>query len=319
MKPLAAAAVGLVVALLGAGCGGGEGSPPLPEGRFIAASQSITPDVQLFAEPVIARVDVIVDRDRFDPAFVRVAGKFEPYELDGEIVRTRRDLGGYTHLRYEFTLRCLVYGCLEEVGGGPAEPLAGGIPPPVETQGGGFGERKTVELVPARVVYDDPEGKTRVLRSVFWPPVQSVSRLNFGDTEVTGIGFPFEASVTPLPGVSYRVSPPLLAAGLLLGALALLALPAVLVGRSLRREPPAMCSESELSALEKALRLVEWARERSDAERREALEALAVELEAGESELAAPARRLAWSRARPSPEAADELVQSVRESGGTAA
>ena len=314
MRPLAVAAATLI-ALVGSGCDGGEDVPPLPEGRFVTASQSIAPDVALFAEPVVARVDVIVDRDRFDPAFVRVAGKFEPYEQDGEIVRTRNDQGRYTHLRYEFTLRCLVYDCLQEIGGGPPEVQPGGLPPPHYS--GGFGERKTVALAPARVLYDDPEGETQVLRSVPWPPVQSVSRLNFGDTDVTGIGFPFEASVIPLPTLSYPISPPVLAAGLLLGALALLALPAVLVTRSLRREPPAAPTEPELSALEKALLLVEWARGRSDAERREALEALAVELDVEESALASHARKLAWSRARPAPEAADELVRSVRESGGT--
>ena len=315
MRVLFCSVAGL--ALLAAGCGGGGDVPALPEGRFIATSQSITPRVQLFADPVVARVDVIVDRDHFDPELVRVAGNFKPYEREGEVVRTRKDLGRYTHLRYEFTVRCLTYACLPKVGGGPPQVQPGGLPPP-STGAGGFGERKTVKLKAARVLYDDPEGSTRVLRNVAWPAVQAVSRLNFGDTAVTGIGFPFEASVTPLPEASYRVSPALLGAGLLLGALALLALPAILVVRTLRREPPPMVEEEpELTPLERALELVGWARERSEAERRESLEALAVELELESSELTDDARRLAWSSTAPPPAAMGDLVESVREASGT--
>ena len=122
MRALICAVAGL--ALLAAGCGGGGDVAALPEGRFVATSRSITPRVQLFADPVVARVDVIVDRDHFDPELVRVAGNFKPYEREGEVVRTRRDLGRYTHLRYEFTVRCLTYACLPKIGGGP-QPILG--------------------------------------------------------------------------------------------------------------------------------------------------------------------------------------------------
>jgi hypothetical protein len=306
------AALSALLVLAAAGCGGGADVPALQEGRFLAASESITPRVQLFAEPVLARVDVIVDRERFDPDRIRLAGKFEPYEREGAIVRTRSDDGRFTHLRFDVTLRCLTYDCLPEVGGGPPEPLAGGIPPPVESQNGGFGERKSVDLEASRILYDDPAGKPKVLRNIHWPAVQSVSRLNFAETQVTGIGFPFEASVLPLPELSYRVPPPVLGAGLLLGALALLLLPAALVVRAVRRkEPEAEEQAPELTPLEKALALVTWARERAVEERREALEALAVELD--DDELVAETRRLAWSPVTPTPAAMDELVETVRE------
>ena len=58
--------VGALV-VVASGCGGGGEVPPLPEGRSLAVTQSLTPDVQLFAEPVVARVDVLVDGERFDP------------------------------------------------------------------------------------------------------------------------------------------------------------------------------------------------------------------------------------------------------------
>jgi hypothetical protein len=301
-------------AVLAAGCGGGEDVPPLPEGKFIATTRSVNPKVALFAEPVVARVDVLVDRDRFDPDRIDVEAEFEPYESEGDPLRTRRDQGRYTHLRFQFTVRCLVYACLPEVGGGPPEVQPGGLPAPLGSQSGGFGERKTIDLEAAHLVYDDPEKGAQRLRNLSWPVLQSVSRLNFADTNVTGIGFPFEASVTPLPEATYRVSPTVLGAGMLIGALALLALPAVLVVRTLRRKPEAVEEAApELTPLEHALLLVEWARDQDAEERREALEALAFELDDLEPELAGEARRVAWTPPSPDPEAMGRLVESVKQ------
>ncbi|MGH3132328.1 MAG: hypothetical protein ACRDNY_01045, partial [Gaiellaceae bacterium] len=208
----------LALAALAAGCGGGEDVPPLPEGRFLAVNESVTPRVHLFAEPVVASIDVIVDTERYDPDRITVEGEFEPYEEEDDPVVTRRDDGRYTQLRYEVTLRCLVYECLEEVGGGPPQIQPGGLPAPVGSQGGGFGERNTTTFQAAHVVYDDPEKGEQRVQNVSWPEVQSVSRLNYGDTSVTGIGFPFQASVTPIPEASYRIAPGLLGAGLVVGA-----------------------------------------------------------------------------------------------------
>lgn len=315
MRRLACLAGVAAFTLSASGCGGDE-PRPLPEGRFVASHGSLTSEVALFGEPIVAKVDVIVDRDRFDPERVRITGNVKPYEREGEVVRTRRDLGRFTQLHFELTFRCLTYDCLPEVAGGPPQSLAGGIPPPVGSQDGGFGERKTIKLGATHVVYDDPGGKTRAVANVDWSPLQSVSRLNYGKTSVVGIGFPFEASVLPLPALSHRVSPGLLAAGLLLGALALLALPAVLVARVLRRVPAEVeAAEPELTSLERALALVEWARDHSIEERREALEALAMELDESDLALAARARRTAWSSTVPTPERMDGLVHDAKETG----
>ena len=319
MRRLAIAGVGLAL-LSSIGCGGGADVPPLPSGRFVAATQSVTPQVHLFGDSVVAQVDVIVDRTRFDPERIRLVGEFAPYEREGELVRKRSDDGRFTHLRFAIKLRCLVYDCLEEVAGGPPTAEPGGLPP--ANYAGGFGERKTIELPPHRLVYEGSDEKPQTIQSLSWPPLQSVTRLNLADTEVTGVGFPFEASVTPLPAVSYRFAPVALGGGLLLAALALLALPAVVVVRALRREAPAPVEEDEtpeLTPLERALGVVAWARDRSVPERREALEALAVELEAaGVGGLVEPTRGLAWSAAAPSVESIDELLQSVEEADGTA-
>jgi hypothetical protein len=318
MRTLGAALVGALALLAAAGCAGDDDAPTLPAGRFLAANQTVTPRVHLFAEPIVARVDVIVDTDRYDPERIDLVTSFDPYEEHGDPVIDRRDAGRYTHLSYEYTLRCLVYECLQEVGGGPPQIQPGGLPPPPSAQGGGFGERNTTRFDAARVVYDDPDEGERTIQSVQWPDVQSVSRLPYttvSEGGVGGIGFFFNADVTPLPEATYRFSPTVLGTGLILGALALLAFPVLLVVRELRREEEiAVVEEPELPPLERALALVEWARFRPEPERREALEALAVELDLGESPHARDARRLAWSPTAPPPQAMTELVELVRES-----
>jgi hypothetical protein len=106
--------------------------------------------------------------------------------------------------------------------------------------------------------------------------------------------------------------------GFLALALALLALPATLVVRALRKEPPPAVvePEPEATALERALLRVERARDGAEPERREALEGLALELENEGSELGHGARRLAWSPAPPTPDALGSLVDAIRRTGG---
>lgn len=305
------------LAFLAAGCGGGNDIAPLPEGRFIAVYPSLTPTVQLFGEPVAARVDVLVDGEHFDPRRIRVAGFFEPFELDGEVVREQRDQDRYTHLRYEFTLRCLVWECLPHTDDSVAAPETSDAAPTAPATVGEVRDRTTHHLKAARILYDDPEAGTQRLRNVAWPEVVSVSRLNFSDEDVSVLGFPFEASVTPLPEASYRIPPTLLGFGLIAAALALLVLPAGLVVSSLRRRAGVVVMQEpqvEVSALERALAVVESSLDGATEERRQAIEFLAVELDVEErTQLAHDARRLAWSRTPPTPDEAGELVRAARE------
>lgn len=298
----------VALALVAAGCAGDD-ERAHREGQTFATRGSITPRVQLFGDEVVARVEVIVDRARFEPGRIRVAPAFEPYEIQGEPERDERELGDFSSVKWVFRLRCLSYGCLKLVGGGPSQHLPGGLPNP--NQSGGFGERASLRLNAARVLYEKPDGGTQVLSRVTWPEMQSVSRVNFADTDVVGFGFPFEASVTPLVEASYRAPPPLLGGAFVAGGLALLGLSGLMIARLRRRDEPVVVEEEpELSPLEQALLRVEVARDGPEAERREALEALAVALDQGA--LADDARRLAWSPAEPSPEAMDDLVQAVR-------
>jgi hypothetical protein len=303
LRALAPLAAGL---LLVAGCGGGEETTgDLPLGKRVSAKGTFTPTVHLFAEPVVARVELVVDRDHIDPARVEIETAFLPYDVKDR-ASEREDRGRFTVLRYEYLLRCLRIACIPEI-----------LPSAAGEAESGRGERRAFRLPAARVLYDDPEGETRTLTRATFPELVSVSRIK--ESDVPSFGFVFKTSETPLPEPDYRVSPTLLGAGLLVGALALLALPAVLIVGWLRgRRPPPPVEEPELTPLERALRLVEWANERENgAERREALEVLAVELEAEERPaLAESARALAWSPAAPSGKAADRLVEEVKAGDG---
>jgi hypothetical protein len=292
--------------LLLSGCAGDEESAPLlPPGRAIDSDRSLMPTTHLFADPVVARLEIVVDRDQLDPARVTPSVGFDPYEVVGTVATTRRDLGRYTRLRYEYTLRCLTTACI------PArlESLLGEQEP-------GRGERTTIRLAPATVRYEDPSGEfPEVLRTVSWPPVTSVSRLNEAQSDAV---FPFRVTPEALPAVSYRAEPIAFAIALLLAALVLLVLPARLGLRWWRRRrAPAADGDPQvvLSPLEQALRLVEWSRGRDAAARRGALEGLAGELErnGGDPTLGGEARALAWARGAPSSDSAGELVRRVRE------
>ena len=75
----------------------------------------------------------------------------------------------------------------------------------------------------------------------------------------------------------------------------------------------------QLSPLERALALVEWASRRpSTDERREALEALAFELDAEADQTARRARAQGWSPPTPESEDMTDLVASIRENDAPA-
>lgn len=305
MRALRASIVSVAVAVAAAGCGGGgddgEGAPRRP----VTARTSLTPSTHLFAEPVVARLDVVLDGDALDTDEVEVTTDFEPYEVLRER-QTREDFGRVTRLRHEFTLRCLLIACIPEV----LQSAAGED----ET---GRGERTTLRLAPATIAYTDPESGERRVRNAPWQSLESVSRITA--SEVPSFGFVFETSVTPLAEATFRIPPAALAGGLGALALALLALPAALFTRWARgRRPPPPEKYPELSPLERALALVEWANARENgSQRREALEVLAVELDdLDRRELAVQARELAWSPGPPSQSGAGALVESVRGSDG---
>ena len=304
-----AALLAVAVLALVAGCGGdGDGSAP-PPGRALAAGAALTPTAHLFGDFVRARLDVIVDREKLDPDRVRAPVDFLPYRIVGGITRSRDDYARFTRLRWEATLRCLTIQC---------------VPSRIESVLGaqeGRGERRTYRFKPVNVLYDDPEtGKERRLRRVFWPPLDAVSRLSPDEAEIPayaslGPGGEFRSTLAPVDEPSYRAPSWLIAGALLAAALALLALPVTLVVREVRRRRPQAEPAERVSALEQALRRVERARDRGgEEEQREALEALAFELD-GDGR-AARVRSLAWQPDAPRSDETTALVAELRRSDG---
>ena len=152
-------------------------------------------------------------------------------------------------LHYQLRLRCLERACITSTLGTIQNP--GGAAP------------RTFRFQPAQVQYTDPGAENpRLLRTVRFSPIESVTRINAQD--VTQVyGFPFRGNVTPLPAISQRISPTTLGLILLLLAAALLVLPATLLLRwwRERRRPPPPEPEPEPTALERAIALVEWSLE----------------------------------------------------------
>jgi hypothetical protein len=297
-----------------AGCGGNESGPLLAKGKVASVQGTLQPDVHLFAEPVVAQVDVVVDRDKVDPADVTVKTDFKPYEKIDATEVTRQDIGRFTHLRYRTTLRCLDINCIPPTVKGvqAASPQTPELPLFPENQ---QREEKTSYRFPPVLVTAGDEPDAEMLGRASWPPLRSLSRINWDDPKVVGQHFPFVSTVTPLPKTTYRISPTLLGVLLLGAAVALVVLPLLYLVRSRRsrREPTADRGPS-LSPLERALALVEWASRRpSVEERREALEALAYELDADAEQTASRARAQGWSPPSPEPGEMTELVAAVRE------
>lgn len=314
------ACAGVLAALVAPGCGGDEQKPLIAASKTAVVRGELVPDVHLFGEPVVAQVEVILDRDKVDPADVRLKTDFEPYESVGETREERRDLGDYTVIRYTTTLNCLNRFCIPRTAEGETTvSQIPGLPPFLPGQQ--RDEKVKYEFPPALLVaQSEGEAKDRTLGRVVWAPLRSLSRINWYDSSVVGQGFPFVATVTPLPEPDYRISPTLLGLGLLALAAALLALPVWLVRSRRRRRVVPVPSKPAQSPLERALLLVEWASRRPSVdERREALEALAFELgHEQDGESAMRAREQGWSP--PAPESAEmtELVASIRENDAPA-
>jgi len=305
--------VGLCTAVL-AGCGGSDAPPLLAGGKAAAVSGSLTPDVHLFGEPVAARIDVVVDRDQVAPSNVVVKTDFKPYDAVGTTRVERQDLGRFTHLRYTTTLRCLEISCIPNTFKNSEVPISQTPELPLFPENQQRDEKRRFDFPPALVTAGEGE-RAKTLGRVVWPPLRSLSRINWYDSSVVGQGFPFESNVTPLPETSYRISPTLLGVLLLALAIAVVGLPIAYLVRSRRARRERKASTApQLSPLERALALVDWASRRPSVdERREALEALAYELDAEEDETAGRARAHGWSPPTPESEQMTDLVTSVRE------
>ena len=273
---LAAGAV-LVLALLGALAWrvwepGEEGSLAEP----IAVNATLSPQQHMFGDPVLARIEVVLDAERVDPDSVKVRASFAPYRQLQPPTDSRSAAGPITRLRFDYRLACLTYSCL---------------PNP----------RKRFELKNAAVEYNTRGGGGVRTEEIDWPTLTAsgrISRARFYEAQT-------RAEFRELQPPAYRVSPRLVEVIGLLLALIFAAAAVILI---LRLLPLARIAErlglrtvDTRTQLERALARVQETStpERAD-EGRRALERLAHELrKARNPELAGAASELAWSRQFP--------------------
>jgi hypothetical protein len=242
---------------------------------------TLTPREALFGDPLDARVDVVVDPAGSDPAGVRVRVDVRPYVASPPRV-TRSSAGDLVRLTFAYHLRCLAKACLP---GGP---------------------ERTLEFPPVRISWGN---RTDALR---WPKLQLGSRVDPKD-----LAHPVPRSeVVRQPPVTWGVRPSLAIGALVGGAVLLLVFPAVLAfgfGRRLWRVWRTSRLE-RMTPLERALELLKRAAAGEEPESsRRALERVAREL--GDDDLGADARRLAWSRTGPDPQAMETLRGRVEDGG----
>jgi hypothetical protein len=255
----------------------------------ISANAFISPRTHMFGDPVTARLDLVFSRIFVPANSVHVRARFKPYVLAAS-TRTRTDHGTTTRLTYVYRLTCLTQACL------PAD-------------------ERTTTLPPAVVSYSIPAFGGPSHSDVAWPTVTAAARLGPEDRERPE----FRAALRPLPAVTYRIRPTLLAALSLAGALILvliavaLLVPALPRSLGLRRPSWLRRRTRPQTALERALDRVRAAAGANGAgDERRALEQLAVELAvSGEAGLARDARRLAWSPQRPEAEGLRDLGVEV--------
>jgi hypothetical protein len=272
-----AAIVGLVLTL------GDRGVAPttLPTGPDgLAVRTLLTPRSVLFGDPVLARIDVVVDRERLDPGEVEIDTQFAPFIVRRERVE-REDFERFTRLTHRYELDCLETAC---------------VPDTFE---------KPIQFPQAIVRAEGAEQA-----EAEWPLFLISARVRETGAAAANAAEWRAAPVVQAP--TYRVNPTLLTALLVGVALALLGVAATalavgLRGMSLKRR-------RRLTALERALAVLEQAHATGVAEdQRLALDRLADELRAsGAGELAVSARRLAWAEEAPAHDRTADLSQDVR-------
>lgn len=272
---------------------------PSPEDLpAIDANATLLPRIFFFGDTMRARFDVRLDRERVDPDSVRIAAELTPWEIL-ETSRERRDDGRTTHLRWTYTMRCLT---------GPCVPAGSTAP---------------LEFNPARVSYAGPDAGSARRDSIEVDLPLLVVYSRFAAAGFEGLdeaGAAWRADVISLPVVSYRVSPTVAVALLVLGSALLLVTAGALAYFAWPRRQLAPPPEPEpepvpsLTPLEQALALLEESvRTDGAGDQRRALELVSEQLEEwGDPDLSLAARILAWSPGVPEVEQTSALAARVR-------
>lgn len=292
----------LVVACACAGTLALAPAPAVAAVGIVDASAVLPQGPHLFGERVTADVDVLVNTKLVAPSAIDAGARFEPYALIGAPARTETREGSVVRVRYRFVLGCSSLACTT-----------------------GSKRERTVTFAPVIVRYRDRQGTARKV-IVHWPAFRLVSRSNDPQSRPQSASdarraIPIDvlrvlpASVTA-PSPTYHLPPAVLAALLFAGAAGAVLGAAALgwpVLAQLRGVGDA--DAVPLTPLEQATATVATAAERGAGtpEHREALALMARELRrAGLTDLAGPARRLAWSEQPPTAAASSDLVTRTR-------
>jgi hypothetical protein len=294
---VAAAVVGaLAIVLLTWDRGGTEGEAARGDDP-IAVTGTFTPRAVLFGDTVTATVDVVVDKTVVDPDQVELTSSFGNWKPVAAPRASREDSGDTAYLRTTYVLRCLTRLCV------PAR------------------DTEEIEFEPGEVSYAAlvGGGNQRLTVDVEWPMLIVHTRAGTDtDDRRDVLAAPWRADLLTLPLFSYRISPGLLLAVLLLGGIALFAVAGILVYRAIpdRKPPPEPEPEPVPVAtlLEQALAFLEAPASTNGApERRRALELVADEVESwGDTRLATTARSLAWSEHAPESETTKAFAAELR-------
>src|SRR5439155_8437646 len=110
---VAAAVLAFVLVLALAG---GTRSVEVPR-QAVTGETQLSRSGTLFADPLRASVQVLVDRHRVDPKQIGFTARFEPYVRVGDARVTRHDTGPVTQLVYSTELICLTNTCLAKRSG----------------------------------------------------------------------------------------------------------------------------------------------------------------------------------------------------------
>jgi hypothetical protein len=292
---LVVGALALWVAVVAVRAGWFRSAPDLPAGSRVAATASLTPRSHYYGDRVTAELELLFRHDAVPVRSLAVTAPFTPYTVLGSDVR-RQDAGDATRLVYRFRLLCISAACLPQ-------------------------NRRSVTLPRATVRYTPAGSIEQETMHVGWPAVAIASRrlVRFQARPLLA------AHLRPLPELTYRVRPGVLAAAALAGSIALLLLavgllfPALPRRLGVRRPGWLKRRVRPLTPLEQALARVRAAAANGGGDERRALEQLAVELAgSGERSLARDARRLAWSPGRPPADGIDELSGEVEQLIGAA-
>ena len=270
----------------------------------LKATATFSPPVQLFANTVTARVSVVTDTTRVDPARLHVIAKFSPYKPVGPPKEVHSGSGRYVQTTWTWKLSCLTSLCV---------PLSGSSSPSsVPSQ--------VFAFPPAQIRGSGPNGKTTYRVHAFFPQLEMLSQLSPREAAYIAAHkhIQWQYPLAPAAGDAYRLPPGLvfwLAVALagLCGAAAL-----VVGGRwalRLRQPVASAIPGAPTPYLERALALFFWANAHGDETlQRKALERVADELPFDVHELSETAHALAWSPETPD----EEDVQAISQRAGLA-